>query len=68
LDEAARAQMELTMLRSLIEKYPFVPGLKRILAEKSGNPEWLNMRPPNTSLSDEEGEKLLADLKEALGE
>lgn len=41
----------------------FVSRLKQIMANFTGQQEWLNMRPPNASLNDEEAKVLEESLK-----
>ena len=55
--EAQRLQENLTKLRHAIAKLPVIPAMKALLAERSGNPAWRNLRPPlrPLSASDEKG-------------
>ena len=59
-------QRRLTTMRGDIEVYPVVPALKRIVAERTGQADWLNLRPPLTPLADDEAAALLATAKKHL--
>jgi len=39
-------QERLTARRRALETAPFIPGLKRLLADRDGDPGWLAVRPP----------------------
>lgn len=57
-------QQRLTEVRGVVEAYPVIAALKRIMAERTGRSEWLNLRPPLTPLCEEEAEALLASLRQ----
>ncbi len=57
-------QHRLSEIRAAIEAYPAVPALKRIMAERTGRPDWLNLRPPLTPLSEDEAATLLEALRQ----
>jgi 4-hydroxy-tetrahydrodipicolinate synthase len=44
--------------------YPLIPGLKLLMANATGNHDWLNMRPPFTALSDNDASIIDKSLKE----
>ena len=44
-------QHRLTDIRAAIEAYPMIPALKRIMAERTGRADWLNLRPPMTPIT-----------------
>jgi 4-hydroxy-tetrahydrodipicolinate synthase len=64
--DAENTQAGLTELRSTLEKYPFVSGLKHAMATLSGDGGWRNMRPPNVPLDTERAEAV-TDALAALG-
>ncbi len=55
--DAQVRQEDLTKLRQAITKHPAIPAMKALLAERSGNPAWRNLRPPLQPLTacDEQG-------------
>jgi 4-hydroxy-tetrahydrodipicolinate synthase len=55
----ADAQITLSALRKAITSVPLIPGLKALLARHSGDPEWLNIRPPHLRLSPQVATRLL---------
>ena len=57
-------QHRLTAIRAAIMVYPAIPALKRIMAEQTGQADWLNLRPPLTPLGDDEAAALLATAEE----
>lgn len=59
-----REQARLSMLRDALEKYPAIGTLKFIFAKLSGEMNWLNIRPPNVILTQEEGLEIEKNLKE----
>jgi len=61
-DDSDQVQKALTDLRSVVQSYPMIPALKAIVAQFSANPEWLNVRPPLTSLVADQCESLAAEL------
>lgn len=62
-ERSAAAQVRLTAFREALSAAPFVPGLKLLLAEESGDAGWLAIRPPLERLTDEAGRTFV----EALG-
>ena len=63
-EDARPLQHRLTEIRATIEAYPAVPALKRIVAEQTGRPDWLNLRPPLVSLGDDDADALLDTLRQ----
>ena len=59
-----KEQARLTMLRDVLDTYPSIGTLKYMLAKWSGEKNWLNVRPPNTILTEEEGLMIEKKLKE----
>lgn len=59
-----KEQARATSLREVLEKYPSIGTLKYLFAKLSGEQDWLNIRPPNTVLSNEEGTLVEQQLKE----
>jgi 4-hydroxy-tetrahydrodipicolinate synthase len=45
--EASELQKKLTTRRTALDGIPFVPLLKAIIARRSGNDQWLHLRPPH---------------------
>jgi 4-hydroxy-tetrahydrodipicolinate synthase len=58
-----KEQARLSMLREALELYPTIGTLKYIFARLSGNKNWLNVRPPNSVLTEEEGFHVEQKLK-----
>jgi 4-hydroxy-tetrahydrodipicolinate synthase len=58
------AQGRVTKLREALEMYPAIGTLKYLLAKRSGNPDWLHVRPPNMILSPEQGMVVEERLRE----
>ena len=62
-DQADDLQARITEVRKVIQSYPMVPGLKRIMAHFWDDEPWSTVRPPMVKLSDEKSAGLIADLK-----
>lgn len=62
-EAAEKFQKQLTELRLMLEQYPFIPGLKHIMANFTGQEKWLNMRPPNVLLKNQETRDLEKNLE-----
>ena len=60
--EAEGLQSRLTALRLALQQYPFIPGLKGMLADFSGDVSWNNMRPPHVPSSRNEIEMMLEEF------
>ena len=61
-EELVQLQKELVAARTAFEGFVFVAALKSYFAHKQGKDSWLNVRPPNTVLS----QKQLAQLLDRL--
>jgi 4-hydroxy-tetrahydrodipicolinate synthase len=55
-------QEELIAVRDILEGFPAIAALKRVLADHQGKPGWLNIRPPLNRLSDAQVRDLYARL------
>ena len=55
-----------TKICTLVTDVPFVPAIKAMLAEQTGDRRWLNVRPPLVAASEAEQRRLVAAAK-ALG-
>jgi 4-hydroxy-tetrahydrodipicolinate synthase len=60
--QADALQVEITTLRKMLQAYPMVPALKRIVAHFHNDPDWAVVRPPMLALSEAQSVALLADL------
>ncbi|MEE8545160.1 MAG: dihydrodipicolinate synthase family protein [Alphaproteobacteria bacterium] len=63
--DAVALQEDLSEVRLIIQGYPMIAALKRILAQTRGRSEWLNMRPPLTPLGPDQAAALLGALEGA---
>lgn len=54
--------------RRIVEEYGPIPAQKRVLAIRSGDSRWGNVRPPLLPLPEEKGMELAAALREELGD
>ena len=48
----AAAQEVLSATRKAVTSVPLIPGLKALVARNTGDPRWLNIRPPHLKLSE----------------
>ena len=62
-DAADQEQKKLSVLRKALESYPFVSGLKGIMAEYNVSAHWQQMLPPCTPLLESENRELSAEIK-----
>ena len=62
-DAADQEQNKLSVLRKALESYPFVSGLKGLMAEYSVSEHWQQMLPPFTPLLESEIRELSAEIK-----
>ena len=53
-------QEQVTGFRQVLQRHPMIPTIKRILAERTGERIWANVRPPLLPLPDEEWEDLVS--------
>ena len=61
--DADALQETLTEARLMLQQYPFVAGLKAVMAHLSGAPGWCNILPPLAPLSPAQTEDLLTRLR-----
>ncbi|BET10042.1 dihydrodipicolinate synthase family protein [Pandoraea sputorum] len=61
-DTGPALQAQADAVRSIVQSYPMIPALKAVLASHRDDPAWSRVRPPLTQLSDEQHERLLAQL------
>lgn len=59
IDTARQAQVGLSRIRLTIQDYGPIPAQKRLLAIRSGDERWANVRPPLDPLSKERGLELM---------
>ena len=59
---AEALQAEITTLRKVLQAYPMVPALKRIVAHYHNDPNWAAVRPPLVPLDQAQSAALIADL------
>jgi 4-hydroxy-tetrahydrodipicolinate synthase len=58
--EAEQLQVEADVYRSATRDYAAIPALKHIMATRTGDANWLNLRPPLVNLGAAEAEAMLA--------
>ncbi len=61
-DEAALVDA-VTKICTLVTDVPFVPAIKALIADQSGDDRWLNVRPPLVASSAAERKRLVAAVK-----
>jgi 4-hydroxy-tetrahydrodipicolinate synthase len=61
-DAADDMQAAITARRELIQSKPMIPMLKHIVAEHTGDPGWLRVRPPLLELAAEDAQTVLTSL------
>ncbi len=59
-DAALEAQATLASIRQAVALAPTIPAVKTLTAHRTGNANWLNVRPPLCRLSDDIARKLIA--------
>jgi len=64
-EESTVLQEKLHAIREEFEKYPMIPALKQMMARKTGNASWINLRPPLMPLGERNG-RALAEALDAL--
>ena len=62
---AERLQAECRAIRTIVQKFPMIPALKAITAQRTRDPEWRRLRPPLVELSAERERSLFAELAAA---
>ena len=60
--QADALQAEITTLRNILQAYPMVPALKRVVAHYHDDPAWAVVRPPLVPLDAVQSRALIADL------
>ena len=65
-DAAVALQRLLSEVRGVLQRYPATGALKRLLAVRSGNGDWVHVRAPLKSLSEQDAGNLVENLQ-ALG-
>lgn len=60
--EADKLQEDLIAVRDILEGFPAIAALKRVLADHQKRPGWLNIRPPLNRLSEGQARELYAKL------
>jgi 4-hydroxy-tetrahydrodipicolinate synthase len=63
MDAARDKHQAVKKFRLIFQDYAPIPAQKRILAIKTGDARWANVRPPLTSMPDDEGRKLVEILQ-----
>jgi 4-hydroxy-tetrahydrodipicolinate synthase len=66
--KADEYQAEVDRRSPIVRKYPLIPALKSIVAEETKEPAWRNVRPPLVPLSVEQGETLIGEWRQVIGE
>lgn len=61
-EDVTQANDMLVAVRQIASKLPPAPGLKSLIARNTGNPSWLNLRPPLMRLDDDVVAGLAADI------
>jgi 4-hydroxy-tetrahydrodipicolinate synthase len=59
-ENAEQLQEELNVPREALREYAPIPALKEILAVRTGDPTWRNLRPPLVRLSEAQAAEMLA--------
>ncbi len=57
-------QIDLDIVRNILQKYPMIPALKAIIAKFSNDLNWGDVRPPLASLSGDQLSALLSELRQ----
>ncbi len=63
--DADKQQQDLDRIRSIFQKYPMIPAMKRAIAHWSGHAAWATVRPPLVEVNAEQSKALIADLEQA---
>jgi len=61
-EDATALQAEATRQRGIVTSGPLIPGIKAVLAERSGAPGWARVRPPLVPMTVTEGRQLASRL------
>ena len=63
IDAAQQAHEAVRQTRLTIQEYAPIPAQKRLLAMRTGDARWANVRPPLSAMSESDGKNLAASLK-----
>ena len=63
-DTARELHEDVKRFRLLMQDYAPIPAQKRLLAIKTGDARWANVRPPLSAMTEEAGEELAATLRD----
>jgi 4-hydroxy-tetrahydrodipicolinate synthase len=63
-DTARELHEEVKRFRLLMQDYAPIPAQKRLLAVKTGDARWANVRPPLSAMPEKVGEELAAQLRD----
>ena len=64
VDTARELHEEVKRFRLLMQEYAPIPAQKRLLAIKTGDARWANVRPPLSAMPEKAGEELAATLRD----
>jgi 4-hydroxy-tetrahydrodipicolinate synthase len=64
VDTARELHEEVKRFRLLMQDYAPIPAQKRLLAVKTGDARWANVRPPLSAMPEKVGEELAAQLRD----
>jgi 4-hydroxy-tetrahydrodipicolinate synthase len=62
--DAEPLQMELDVIRGIMQMPLMIPALKAVIAHFAGDPTWENLRPPLMPLSEDRKSALIAELRQ----
>jgi len=62
--DAADRQEKLNAFRKVMQRYPMIPALKRIIADYTGRESWAAVRPPLIALDEAQARALRRDIAE----
>jgi 4-hydroxy-tetrahydrodipicolinate synthase len=65
LDRARAAMVQVTGVRTALQRHPLIPAVKAVIADGLGDPDWARVRPPLVALDPEALRELLRDLEAA---
>ena len=63
-ERAGLLQNDLDAAALVLQKYPLPAALKHLMSTITGNPDWLNILPPNRPLPEAQANKLIAGLNQ----
>ena len=62
-EDAEQLHEAVSKVRSVIENFPLIPALKAVMAHYSDDPDWQILRPPLTTLTEQQHAALLDQLQ-----